>query len=192
MQKQFTFVKQIKKKNGAIKTRTYNIKGDIDGTVDFMTVNVVRTCMDKKHLAENEGKDGLDVSGAGVGNTHQIIWKDGRFICVPYNEEYVRTRGSKSSKKNSQKTENAIPVYVLADQYNVPTKAAITCCERALGRTSLTEYDSLTKKELDKVSERLYELSELYNNNQVDENEVKRHKAKQTFGVRMSGSTGNS
>jgi hypothetical protein len=53
----------------------------------------------RKFIADDEATDGRDVSGANEGSPSQIIYKDGKFYPVPYDEAYVRA-GSGKSKSN--------------------------------------------------------------------------------------------
>jgi hypothetical protein len=156
--KEFVFCKQTVKRDGTVKPgRNYTIKADDDGTVTLRTVNMVRRMLDRIPLDDNEGQDGYDVSGAGANSPSQIIWQNGRFIAVPYNEGYVRARGSGSKSGKNKSIEYPIPIYVLADIHEVSPEIAIKVCHDCGFGKNLTEYDSLTKEQADRAAEKIEE-----------------------------------
>jgi len=91
--KTFNFAKQtVSRKDGSVKQgRIYPVKAADDNSVQLRQLNALRTvAFNLTPLDEEQGKDGKDVSGAGVNSPSQIIWKDGKYIAVPYSDEYVR------------------------------------------------------------------------------------------------------
>jgi hypothetical protein len=77
----------------------YPVKVAEDNSVTLRQLNALRIVgFNLQPLEEGAGQDGKDVSGAGLSSPSQIIWQDGRFIAVPYSENYVRVGSSSSSE----------------------------------------------------------------------------------------------
>ena len=186
--KQFTFTRNLHKRDGTIKeTLSCTIRATDDGVVSFNTVQQLRIMLNRDCLGNSEGQDGYDVSGAGDNSSSQIIWQDGRFIVVPYNEIYVRdTTGSGKSIKSNQVLEYPMPIYKLADIHGVSPKEAIKVCQDCrFGIDSLTEYTSLTKEQANRAGEKIEEYK---GTRPTDTEGMKEGIAGQYTGVRMSGS----
>lgn len=189
----YTFSRTHSKRDGNTKIVQRQPVFSADGVVPFKMIQMLRTSLDRKPFAnEVEAQDGLDVSGADDSSAYQIIWQEYRFIIVPYNKSYERGRGGtegKSTKINKGKrdVEYPMPIYVLADKYGVSPNVAIEICKKFGFGDNLSEYNSLTKEQADKVSEKLEELSELHRNSQIDMEGTKENIAKQYAGVRMTG-----
>jgi hypothetical protein len=94
--KTFNFCKQSVSRDNTVKQgRMYPVKVEEDNSVPLRLVNALRIVgFGLQPLVEGQGQDGKDVSGAGVSSPSQIIYKDGKFIAVPYSTEYVRQGSS--------------------------------------------------------------------------------------------------
>ena len=119
MTKLCVFAKQTRgKSDGIISTgKAYPVKVGDDNEVSLRQINALRIVgFGLEPLGEGEKQDGKDVSGSryldmdlieaprGVqwdGVCSQIVWKDGKFVAVPYSKENERIGESKTASNNT-------------------------------------------------------------------------------------------